>query len=81
MTARRLPRYGLGMALRTAYLDVVQRDLAAQLEHALRDRCTALVYGSTARRGRVARAVLSAETTMHRSLRVTRETDRWVISR
>lgn len=81
MTARHATLYRQGMALRTAYLDAAQRDLAAQLEHAMRDRCTALVYGSASSRGRIARAVLSAETALHRSLRVNREADRWVISR
>jgi hypothetical protein len=69
------------MALRTAYLDAGQRDLAAQLQHAIRDRATVLVYGSTDHRARIARAILTTETALHRPLRVTRQADRWVIHR
>lgn len=47
----------------------------------MRDRCTALVYGSATQRARVARAILTAEIVLHRALRVTREHDRWVIGR
>lgn len=73
--------YRRSMALRTAYIDAAQRDLATQLEHAIRDRRTVLVYGSTAHRARIARAILTTETALHRPLRVTREHDRWVVTR
>lgn len=69
------------MALRTAYLDAGTRDLATQLEHAMRDRCTALVYGTPNQRGRIAAALLHTEATIGKPLHCTREHDRWVIKR
>jgi hypothetical protein len=69
------------VSLRTAYLDAEQADLAVQLQHAIRDRSTALVYGAPRRPARVARALLAAETALGRSLTCKREHDRWVIGR
>lgn len=65
--------------LRTAYLQATDRDLGRQLQHALRDRRTVLVYGAPTSTARVAAALLTAETALGRSLRCRRETDRWVI--
>jgi hypothetical protein len=67
--------------LRTAYFDATQADLTTQLQHAMRDRCTALVYGPTRCSTRLAAAILTTETTIGRPLHVTRQHDRWVIHR
>lgn len=69
------------MALRTAYFAATEHDLGDQLEHAIRDRRTAIVYGIPAHRALVARAILVTETALHRPLHVTHEADRWVIAR
>jgi hypothetical protein len=69
------------MALRTAYLAAEYRDLDRQIAHAIRDSRTVLVYGTPAQQARVAAALLAAERTLHRSLHVTHEHDRWVIAR
>lgn len=66
---------------RTAYLNAADPALAAQIEQSIRDRCTVLVYGGADHRARIARAILTTETALHRSLHVTREHDRWVITR
>lgn len=71
----------LRMGLRTAYLDVAQRDLRAQLEHAVRDRSTVLVYGRPTLAARMAAALLATERALGRSLTCTREHDRWVVHR
>lgn len=69
----------LRMALRTAYLDATQRDLNVQLEHAIRDRRTVLIYGTPTRRARVAAALLYAETALGKPLTCKSEHDRWVV--